>query len=411
VLDTGRRVAVKVQHRDIEARIRTDLSLLLGVAELAERYLPETRAYQPVATSQEFQRTLLRELDFSRERRHLEQFAVNFEGDPTVRFPIPHPGLSSTRVLTMDYLEGIPLSNTEALRQAGIDLEEVARRGAAVFLEMIFRDGFFHADPHPGNILLLPGGVIGLLDCGMVGRLDDTMRDDFEDVLMAVVNKDSHRLTSLITRIGSIPAELDQAGLQADLTDFLYMYAGTSLDELNLGAALNQLMEIIRRYHILLPAGVAMLIKVLVMLEGTSRLFNPRFSLVELMKPYQEKLIRRRFSPQRQVEKLRRMADEWTVLAGTLPHSLRALLDRIQKGRYSIHLEHEHVEPAVNRLVFGMVTSALFIGSALLLSFKAPPDYDGISIPGVLACALSGILGLRLMWAIRQSGRLQKPKD
>jgi ubiquinone biosynthesis protein len=411
VLDTGRRVAVKVQHRDIEARIRTDLSLLLGVADLAEKYLPETRPYQPVATSREFQRTLMRELDFSRERRHLEQFAVNFEGDPTVRFPIPHPPLSSTRVLTMDYLEGIPLSNTESLRQAGIDLEEVARRGAAVFLEMIFRDGFFHADPHPGNILLLPGGVIGLLDCGMVGRLDDTMRDDFEDVLMAVVNKDSHRLTSLITRIGSIPAELDQIGLQADLTDFLYMFAGTSLDELNLGAALNQLTEIIRRYHILLPAGVAMLIKVLVMLEGTSKLCNPRFSLVELMKPYQEKLILRRFSPQRQVEKLRRMADEWTVLAGTLPHSLRALLDRIQKGRYSIHLEHEHVEPAVNRLVFGMVTSALFIGSALLLSAKAPPEYAGVSIPGVLACALSGILGLRLMWAIRQSGRLQKPKD
>jgi ubiquinone biosynthesis protein len=245
----------------------------------------------------------------------------------------------------------------------------------------------------------------------MVGRIDEAMRDDFEDVLMAVVNKDSNRLASLITRIGSIPPDLDQTGLQADLTDFLYMYAGTALDELNLGAALNQLTEIIRRYHIFLPTGVAMLIKVLVMLEGTSRLCNPRFSLVELMKPYQEKLILRRFSPQRQVEKLRRVADEWAVLAGTLPHSLRALLDRVEKGRYSIHLEHEHVEPAVNRLVFGLVTSALFIGSALLLSFKTPPEYEGISIPGVLACALSGVLGLRLMWAIRQSGRLQKPKE
>jgi ubiquinone biosynthesis protein len=411
VLDTGRRVAVKVQHPDIEARIRTDLALLLGVAELAQKYLPETRPYQPVATSQEFQRTLLRELDFGRERRHLEQFALNFEGDATVRFPNPHAALSSARVLTMDYLDGIPLSATEALQQAGVDLNEMALRGAAVFLEMIFRDGFYHADPHPGNILLLPDGIIGLLDCGMVGRLDDGLRDDFEDVLMAVVNRDSHRLTTLITRIGSIPVELDQAGLQADLTDFLYMYAGVTLEELNLGAALNQLTEIIRRYHILLPAGVSMLIKVLVMLEGTSRLCNPRFSLVELMKPYQEKLILRRFSPQRQLEKLRRMADEWAVLAAALPPSLRALLDRVQKGRYSIHLEHEHVEPAVNRLVFGMVTSALFIGSALLLSAKVPPDYGGVSIPGVLACALSGVLGLRLMWAIRQSGRLQEPKE
>ncbi len=411
VLDTGQRVVVKVQHPGIEARIRTDLALLSGLAELAEKYLPETRAYQPIATSAEFQRTLTRELDFSRERRNLQQFALNFEANANVRFPIPDPERSSARVLTMDYLEGIPLSNTEAMRQSGIDLEEVARRGAGVFLEMIFRDGFFHADPHPGNILLLPGGVIGLLDCGMVGRLDDRMRDDFEDILMAVVSKDSTRLTRLITRIGAIPLDLDQAGLQADLTDFLYFYAGTSLHELDLGRALNQLTEIIRRYHILLPAGVAMLIKVLVMLEGTSRLCNPHFNLVELMQPYQEKLILRRLSPQRQVEKLRRLADEWTMLAETLPHGLRTLLDRVQRGRFNIHLEHQHVEPAVNRLVFGMVTSALFIGSALLLSSRVPPDFEGISIPGVLACALSGVLGLRLMWAIRKSGRLQKTKE
>ncbi len=414
VLDSGRRVVVKVQHPNIESRIRTDLAILTGLAELAEKYLPETRPYQPVATSAEFQRTLLRELDFGRERRNLETFALNFKSDPTVRFPAPHPELSSARVLTMDYLDGIPLGDLAALRQSGIDLEAVARRGAGVFLEMIFRDGFFHADPHPGNILVQPGGVIGLLDCGMVGRLDDRMRDDFEDVLMAVIRKDSHRLTALITRIGSVPPELDQAAFQAELTEFLFFYAGVSFNELNLGSALNQLTEIIRRFHILLPSGVAMLIKVLVMLEGTSRLCSPSFNLIELMKPYQEKLILRRLSPQRQVEKLRRLADEWTVLAETLPLSVRMLLDRVQKGRFNIHLEHQHVEPAVNRLVFGMVTSSLFIGSALLLCHKVAPVVPfiegGLSIPGLLACALSGVLGLRLMWAIRQSGRLQKSK-
>jgi ubiquinone biosynthesis protein len=149
----------------------------------------------------------------------------------------------------------------------------------------------------------------------------------------------------------------------------------------------------------------------LVMLEGTSRLCHPSFNLVELMKPYQEKLILRRLSPQRQVEKLRRLADEWTVLAETLPHSLRTLLDRVQRGRFNIHLEHQHVEPAVNRLVFGMVTSAIVIGSALMLGFKAPPTYAEVSIPGVLAGVLSAVLGLRLMWAIRKSGRLQKSKE
>jgi ubiquinone biosynthesis protein len=417
VLENGRRVAVKVQHRGIEARIRTDLAIMMGLAELAEKYLPETRPYQPISTSDEFQRTLTRELDFSRERRNLQQFALNFEGDKNVRFPTPYPELSSSRVLTMDYLEGIPLAKVEALKQAGIDLEEMARRGAGVFLEMIFRDGFFHADPHPGNILVLPDGVIGMLDSGMVGRLDDRMRDAFEDILMAVVNRDATRLTTLITRIGSIPPELDQAALQADLTDFLYFYAGMSLDELQLGPALNQITEIVRRYHILLPPGVAMLIKVLVMLEGTSRLCNPHFNLVELMKPFQERLVLRRLSPHRQIEKLRRLADEWTLLAEALPHGLTSLIGRIQKGRFNIQLQHQHVEPAVNRLVFGMVTSAGFIGSALLLSHSVPPllplpYFEGqVSIPGLLACGLSGILGLRLMWAIRKSGRLQNPRE
>ena len=261
-------------------------------------------------------------------------------------------------------------------------------------------------------ICCVAGRLIGLLDCGMVGRLDEAMRDDFEDVLMAVVHQDSHRLTMLITRIGQVPPELDHAAFQADLTDFLYFHAGTSLHELNLGAALNQLTEIIRRcYRILLPPGVAMLIKVLVMLEGTSRLCNPHFNLIELMRPYQEKLILRRLSPQRQVEKLRRLADEWTMLAETLPHGLATCSIASSAGRFNIHLEHQHIEPAVNRLVFGMVTSALFIGSALLLSHAVPPAIEGISVPGVLAGGLSGILSLRLMWAIRKSGRLQKVKE
>src|SRR5262249_39463946 len=163
---------------------------------------------------------------------NLQQFMTNFADDPTVRFPTPHPELSTNRVLTMDFIDGVFLSDTGRLKELGYDLEELAKIGASVFLEMIFRDGFFHADPHPGNILVRPGGVAGMLACGQAGRLDDRLRDDIEDILMAVVARDAAALTTIITRVGSIPPELDRAGLSADVTDFLSYYGSRPLDQL-----------------------------------------------------------------------------------------------------------------------------------------------------------------------------------
>jgi ubiquinone biosynthesis protein len=407
-LPNGRAVVVKVQHPGIESRIRTDLEILLGLAELAEEHLPEVRQYQPRATAAEFQRTLLRELDFGREARHLEQFAMNFANDPTVCFPRPHPELSTGRVLCMDMLEGVYLSETDRLVEMGCDLNEVARRGATIFLEMIFRDGFYHADPHPGNLLLVNGGVIGMLDCGMVGRLDDRLREDIEDILMAIIARDGNQLTAIITRVGSIPPALDRAGLSDDVSDFLLYYGSRPLDQFDLGGALTEMTEIIRRYHILLPTGIALLLKVLVMLEGTSRLLNPQFNLIELMRPYQQKLMWRRLAPDRHLKKLWRLYQEWESLGAVLPQGLRDVLQQVQGGKFNIHLEHKGLEPSVNRLVFGMLTSALFLGSAWLWASGQQPLINGVSVIGVVGVGISVVLGVRLLWAIRNSGRLDR---
>jgi ubiquinone biosynthesis protein len=407
-LKNGEAVVVKVQHAGIESRIRMDLDILVGLAGLVEQHLPELRRYRPRETAAEFQRTLLRELDFAREERNLQQFARNFAGHPAVRFPLPVADLSTSRVLTMDYLDGIKIAEPQRLRSQGFDLDEIARRGAEVFLEMIFRDGFYHADPHPGNIVVLPAGVIGLLDGGMVGHLDERTREEIEEMLVAIASRDVEHLTSLITRLGSVPPELDQAGLLADLADFLTHYSGQSIQHFDLSGALTELIEIIRRYHIVLPAGIALLLKVLIMLEGTARLLSPRFSLTALIQPYQKKLLWRRISPARRLMKIRRLYHEWEYLAERLPRSLTDLLQRVQSGGYGVHLEHQGLEPSVNRLVFGMVSSALFLGSALLLSFKVAPVLGQISIVGALGCGLSLALGLRLLWAIRKSGHLDR---
>jgi ubiquinone biosynthesis protein len=405
-LADGRWVVVKVQHPDIENKMRVDLDIFVGLADLADKHIAELRQYRPRSTAAEFQRTVLREVDFGREERNLQQFAANFRNDSTVRFPEPLSEYSTSRVLTMDLLEGIKLSEPQSLQQAGHDLEEVARRGATVFLEMIFRDGFYHADPHPGNVLVLPGGVLGLIDCGMVGRLDEDTREDIEEMLLAIAQRDGNRLAMILMRLGAAPAELDQAVFSGDIAEFLSYYFSRSLHRLELAQLLTELTTIIGRHHIVLPANIALLLKVLIMLEGTSRLLNPHFDLMELVRPYQRKLVWRCLSPARRTRKLRKVLQEWSYLGEILPRGLVNLLQQLQHGRFEVHLEHKQLVPALNRLAYGIVTASLVLGSSLLLAMNTPPLLAGVSLIGATGCVASTVLVLRLLWAIGKAGRL-----
>jgi ubiquinone biosynthesis protein len=317
----------------------------------------------------------------------------------------------------MEMIDGIPLSQPGLIEAAGIDREEVARRGAELYLEMIFTHGFYHADPHPGNILLLPGNVIGLLDFGMVGRIDERLREDIEEMLLAIVHHDVPMLTRLIKRVGNVPPGLDDTGLANDVADFVGHYSTQALDQFDLSGALTDIVEIIRRHRITLPTQVAMLIKVLVTLEGTSKLLSPRFSLMEVMQPFHKRMVLRRLSPARQVQKLRRFWSEIEQLAEVVPQRLMQILEQVQAGRFDVHIDHRGLGPSVNRLVLGMLASALFLGSSLMLSYDVPPvlflqpswfGLHNLSILGLMGCAMSILLGLRLFWAISKSGHLDR---
>jgi ubiquinone biosynthesis protein len=237
------------------------------------------------------------------------------------------------------------------------------------------------------------------------------MREQIEDMLVAVVGRDAPRLATIVTRLGATPPQLDQAGLANDLAELVAYHGGKSLEQFNLGRALTDLTEIIRRYEIVLPSAIALLIKVLVMLEGTSRLLQPQFNLIELMAPYQKKMIMRRLSPARHLQKLRRLFNEWEYFGEVLPRSLADLLQSLQSGRFDVHLEHRRLEPSVNRLVLGLLTSALYLGSALLWSMKVPPIIGDVSVFGIVGCGLSFVMGIRLLWAIRKSGHLDQHHD
>lgn len=405
-LASGDEVAVKIRHEGIAQRVHVDLEILAGLAQMAER-LPELAPYRPCATVAEFQRALRRELDFDRERRNIEEFRRAFDDNQAVSIPRPYPELGTDRVLVMQWFEGTPLSDARAVAEAGIDREAVARHGAELYLDMIFRHGFYHADPHPGNLVLLADDRIGLLDFGMVGRIDEALREDIEDMLAAIVEQDAAQLGAVVMRVGSTPGGLDEKALGVDLADFTAHYAHQQADRFELAEALTEMLELMRRHSIILPSAISMLLKVLVMLEGTGRKLAPRFSLMEVLQPYRKKMIARRMSPARQFKKARRIAYELEQLAEVMPRRLRDILQQVQTGRFDVHLDHRGLEPSVNRLVLGLLTSALFIGSVSLVTNNVWP-IQGVSTPGVLGMTLSAGLGLRLLRAISKSGHLDR---
>lgn len=403
-LPDGRQVAVKVRHPGVEERLKVDADILVGLSELFER-MPELAPYRPQALATEFQRTVRRELDFREELRRIDQFRLAFARDPRVKIPEPFPELSTKQVLTLEWLEGAKLSDQEGVNASGADRSEVAQHGAEVFLEMIFDHGLYHADPHPGNLLVLPGGVIGLLDFGMVGRISEALREDLEDVLIAVVADEPLELSAALLRIGSRPRLLDQEAFLADVTEFVDRYGRIDTDQFDLADALTELFRLVRRHKIVLTPQLALLLKLLVMLEGTARGLSPRFSLVSLLAPMQRRMMLSRLNPVRSAKKARRLYNEVEQLAEEMPQRVRDLLSPFQSGRFEIHLEHGGLEPSVNRLVLGLLTSSLIVAGALMVSNKVWPLY-GASTPGLAAFALSGLLGARLVWAIRKSGWL-----
>jgi ubiquinone biosynthesis protein len=252
----------------------------------------------------------------------------------------------------------------------------------------------------------------------MVGRISEKLREEIESMLVAIVNRDVALLVAIVRRIGKCPVQLNETALSSDVAEFLGQYAVQSASNFNMAGALNDFMSIVRSYNITLPSEVSLLIKVLVTLEGTGQLLSPQFSLMEIMKPWQRLMIVKRLSPARQLRKARRFYMQIEQLAEDLPQRVSNILDQVQTGRFDIHLDHRRLGPTVNRLVLGMLTSALFMGSSLMLSYKVPPLWfanqgpwgiHDLSLLGLTGCIVSIMLGIRLVWAIRKSGNLDQP--
>ncbi len=411
----GTEVVVKVQHANIHATVREDLEVMAGLATLSER-LPDVAAWKPRTLVDQLAKSLRRELNFSRELQNLQLFAIQLHGFEKVKIPKPFPKYSTQRVLTMELLRGRDVS--EFSRETDVSEEarqKLARLAAEVYVEMIFIMGVYHADPHPGNVLVLEDGRLGLLDFGMCGRIDDRLRETIEEMLLAVISRDASLLTSLIKRVGKMPPRLDESSMSIDVADLISTYGSQPLSSFDLSGALNDVTEILHRHQITLPPQTSLLIKMLITLEGTLHQLSPTFSLIEVMQPFFRRMWFRRLSPKRQAQRLRRVYFELENLLETLPSQVSNVMQLVQEGKLDVHLSHRGLSPSVNRLVLGLLVSSLFLGSSVLLAFQVPPllfmepSWSGLhrlSLLGLIGYAVSTLVGLRLIRAINRSGHL-----
>ncbi|MHA1279817.1 MAG: ABC1 kinase family protein [Candidatus Helarchaeota archaeon] len=413
VTKSNEQVVIKIQRPNIRGVVETDLGILFDLAGLVEKYIPESELYDPKAIVREFAKSIRMEMDFVREGRNIERFRRNFEDDDTVFVPRVHWKLTTGNILTMDFIDGIKVSELDALEKAGLDRKIIAYNGARATLRQIFDFGFFHADPHPGNIFVLPGNVIAPVDYGMMGSLDEELMEATGSLLTAIVKKDVNRIIRTLTDMGVIENMLDARELKLDLKDFLDRYYQVPLSQLDLGRVLSEITEVIRRHRIKLQSDLILMGKALVTEEGVGRMLDPDFDIITMAKPYVEKLMIRKLDPRRHLREFIDSLNDFVRLVKILPGEFGTILAKIKKGELNIKFEHRglerltlELEKASNRLSFSMIIAALIIGSSLIVQLKKGPQIFDLPVFGILGYFVAAILGLWLVIAIIRSGKL-----
>ncbi|MCK5515892.1 MAG: AarF/ABC1/UbiB kinase family protein, partial [Desulfobulbaceae bacterium] len=412
-LQDGNEVVVKVQRPDIEKIIAVDLEILAYLATLMEQYLEELQGHQPSAVVDEFARSLSLEIDYRVELANIQRFARQFKGNTTTYVPLVYSDLSTERILTMEYISGIKTSKVELLRSRGYDLPLVAKRGANLVMEQVFVHGFFHGDPHPGNLFILPGNVICFLDFGMMGRLSRQDREDFTNLMISIVTKNDRKVTDGVLSITIQFGEIDHDALSRDLGDLLDRYLYLPLKDLQAGKILQELLDLVQRHKLSIKPNLYLMIKALSTIEGVGLLFDPDLELITLAEPYIKKVRAERLRPGRLAEGMSETSGEYLKFIQEVPEEVRGILRQLRAGRMKIAFEHRGMERLAmaldkisNRIAFAIVLAAQIIGSSLIILSDIPPKWHDIPIIGLAGFLVAGIMGFWLLVSIIRHGRM-----
>ncbi len=411
-LRSGQKVVVKVQRPGIKKIITTDLEILYSLAKLAEKYIEESKIYNPVEVIDKFRKTILKEVDFNREARNIDIFRRNFKDNEKVCFPAVFHDLSSKKILTIEQINGIKINDVEKINKSGLDRKQLAITGANAVLKQIFIDGFFHADPHPGNIFAIDNNGVTFLDCGMAGRVDEKTKEQIAAILIAFIERDVSEIAQVFMLMGAVD-EADSRRLELDLADFMESYYTISLKELRMGKFLTDIIEVISQNRIKIPPDLFLLAKALITIESIGRKLDPDFNMVTRTKPFIEKLIKQKYNPKRIAREIKRFARGLYALTSSLPRDISLVLGKIKKGSLVVEFEHKGLENLIlqmdkvsNRITFSVIIASLIVGSSIIMQTDKGPLFMDFPVLGILGFLIAGFMGLWLAIAILRSGKL-----
>ncbi len=412
VLHDGTVVAVKVQRPRITEAISIDLHIMYHIARLLQKHIQGMDFFNPVQFVDEFASAINKELDFVTEALHFDHFRKNFGDDPTVYIPKVYHDLTTRKVLITEFINGVKITNIEELKRRRLDPREIAARGASSVLKQIFRHGFFHADPHPGNILILEGNVICLLDLGMTGILTPTSRGYLGDIIVGVANGDAHKIVRTLYEISNQQAKRGDE-LEYQIAELIQEYASRPLGAINVGEILNRLTQILMMHRLKLIPGFYLLVKALVTMEGIGYKLDPGFDMMKHIEPFARQLVREKLTPRRVAGYSLDALQDYFYLFRDLPSDSRDIFQIIKSGKFHMEIGHHGLGPflnkidqSTNRIVYGLVLASLVVGSSIVVLSDIPPRAFGMPVIGMGGFIAAGLMGFGLLISILKHGKM-----
>jgi len=412
-LKTGENAVVKVQRPDLRKIIETDIDILYSLAYLSNRYMQDVKIFDPISIVDEFSKVITKEIDFTYEAHNIDKFRKNFKDSTTVHIPKVFWDYTKSRVITTEEIIGIRLNDYLNQPHSVEEKKAVAANGANAILQQIFVDGFFHADPHPGNIFILPNNAAAFVDFGIVGRLDEDTRDAVVSLLIAVSMRNTSGILKALEMLGVTFDENSVRDFKRSISDFVERFYDIPLKQVEISTILPQAVELMSKYKLKIPPQFHIMIKAIATMDGVARQLDPEFNTIAHTKPFVERLVHERHDPKRIIKNAVLYSSELLDILKIIPKDAYEIIKKIKMGTLKIEFEHQglsklitEMDKSSNRLSFSLVIAALIIGSSLIIIANKGPLIYGFPVLGILGFIFAGILGLWLAVGILRSGRL-----